>query len=75
MFKNVLVGVDGAPGGRDTIALARKLVDSAGTLTLAGRQREAASIPCDRPGMLREESVEIRPTIRSLPQAIDRWTR
>ena len=35
MFKNVLVGVDGRPTGRDAIALARRLVDSDGVLTLA----------------------------------------
>lgn len=35
MFNNVLVGVDGRPGGRDAIALASRLVDSNGKLTLA----------------------------------------
>jgi nucleotide-binding universal stress UspA family protein len=35
MFKNVLVGVDGRPGGRDAIALASRLVDPAGLVTLA----------------------------------------
>jgi len=36
MFKNVLVGVDGRPNGRDAIALARTLSDPAGgKLTLA----------------------------------------
>jgi nucleotide-binding universal stress UspA family protein len=35
MFKNVLVGVDGRSTGRDAIALAAKLVDPAGELTLA----------------------------------------
>jgi nucleotide-binding universal stress UspA family protein len=34
MFKNVLVGVDGRAGGRDAIALASRLVDPAGKLTL-----------------------------------------
>jgi nucleotide-binding universal stress UspA family protein len=34
MFKNVLVGVDGRPNGRDAIALASRLVDSQGELTL-----------------------------------------
>ncbi len=34
-FKNVLVGVDGRPNGRDAIALASQLVDPDGTLTLA----------------------------------------
>ena len=35
MFKNVLVGVDFRPGGRDAIALATQLLDRGGTLTLA----------------------------------------
>lgn len=35
MFHNVLVGVDGRPGGRDAIALARRLVDRGGAITLA----------------------------------------
>ena len=35
MFKNVLVGVDGRPNGRDAIALAALLTDSDGKLTLA----------------------------------------
>ena len=34
MFKNVLVGVDGRPNGRDAIALASHLVDPDGKLTL-----------------------------------------
>ena len=34
MFKNVLVGVDGRPGGRDAIALARLLSDAGAKLTL-----------------------------------------
>jgi nucleotide-binding universal stress UspA family protein len=35
MFKNVLVGVDGRAGGRDAIALATRLTDPQGRLTLA----------------------------------------
>jgi nucleotide-binding universal stress UspA family protein len=35
MFKNVLVGVDGSANGRDAIALAARLCDPAGKLTLA----------------------------------------
>ena len=35
MFKDVLVGVDGRPNGRDAIALASRLVDPDGRLTLA----------------------------------------
>ena len=35
MFKNVLVGVDGTANGRDAVALASRLLDPAGKLTLA----------------------------------------
>ncbi len=35
MFKNVLVGVDGSPNGRDAIALASRLIDADGKLALA----------------------------------------
>jgi nucleotide-binding universal stress UspA family protein len=35
MFKNVLVGVDGRPNGRDAIALATRLSNAGGKLTLA----------------------------------------
>jgi nucleotide-binding universal stress UspA family protein len=35
MFKNVIVGIDGEPGGRDALALARLLVAAGGRLTLA----------------------------------------
>ncbi|HLJ03675.1 MAG TPA: universal stress protein [Solirubrobacteraceae bacterium] len=48
MFSNLLIGVDGLDGGRDAIALGRKLVGSGGALTLAhvydvhgGRSRAA----------------------------------
>jgi nucleotide-binding universal stress UspA family protein len=35
MFKNVLVGIDGRPNGRDAIALASRLLDDEGKMTLA----------------------------------------
>jgi nucleotide-binding universal stress UspA family protein len=35
MFKNVLVGIDGKPNGRDAIALASRLLDDDGRMTLA----------------------------------------
>ncbi len=35
MFQNVLVGVDGSPNGRDAVALASRLIDEGGKLTLA----------------------------------------
>ncbi len=50
MFENVLVGVDGMPGGRDAITLATQLIDPRGTLTLAHVHR----------GELTEELEDVR---------------
>ncbi len=56
MFKNVLVGVDGRANGRDAIALASRLTDPDGKLTLAhvhsGNLRPSHAIA---PAMVREE--------------------
>jgi nucleotide-binding universal stress UspA family protein len=56
MFKNVLVGVDGGPNGRDAIALASRLTNPDGKLTLAhvhsGNLRPSHAIAA---GMVREE--------------------
>jgi nucleotide-binding universal stress UspA family protein len=56
MFKNVLVGVDGRPNGRDALTLARHLIAPGGKLTLAhvrdGRLHPSHAIT---PGMLEEE--------------------
>lgn len=56
MFNNVLVGVDGRPGGRDAIALASRLIDPDGKLTLAhvhsGPLHPSHAVS---PGLLREE--------------------
>jgi nucleotide-binding universal stress UspA family protein len=56
MFKNVLVGVDGRPGGRDAIALASRLTDPDGKLTLvhvhSGELRPSHAIT---PGLISEE--------------------
>jgi nucleotide-binding universal stress UspA family protein len=56
MFKNVLVGVDGRLNGRDAIALASRLTDPTGKLTLAhvhsGVLRASTAIS---PGLVREE--------------------
>ncbi len=56
MFKNVLVGVDGRPSGRDAIALASRLTDPDGKLTLAhvhsGDLRPSHAIA---PGLVAEE--------------------
>ena len=43
MFKNVLVGVDGRPTGRDAIALAAALTDPDGKLTLAHARNDVLS--------------------------------
>src|SRR5271154_715150 len=54
MFDNVLVGVDGRPGGRDAIALAARLMNPDGKLTLGhvhgGRLRPSRAI-----GVVRED--------------------
>jgi nucleotide-binding universal stress UspA family protein len=56
MFNNVLVGVDGRPGGRDALALASRLIDPTGKLTLAhvhsGPLRPSHTVTA---GLLREE--------------------
>jgi nucleotide-binding universal stress UspA family protein len=56
MFNNVLVGVDGGPGGRDAVALASRLIDPNGKLTLAhvhsGPLHPSHAVT---PGLLREE--------------------
>jgi nucleotide-binding universal stress UspA family protein len=56
MFKNVLVGVDGKPNGRDAVALASRLTDLDGRLTLAhihpGELHPSHAVT---PGMIREE--------------------
>jgi len=56
MFKNVLVGVDGTPNGRDAIALASRLVDTAGKLTLANvHPGELHPLHAVTPGLVAEE--------------------
>ncbi len=56
MFKNVLVGVDCRPSGRDAIALAKRLVEPHGAITLAhvysGSYTPSRPIS---PGVVREE--------------------
>jgi nucleotide-binding universal stress UspA family protein len=56
MFKNVLVGVDGKPNGRDAVALASRLADPDGKLTLAhihgGELNPSHAVT---PGVVREE--------------------
>jgi nucleotide-binding universal stress UspA family protein len=55
MFKNVLVGVDGRPSGRDAIALAAQLVEPRGRLTLAHVYHDVPLSPLAVAGMLVEE--------------------
>jgi nucleotide-binding universal stress UspA family protein len=56
MFENVLVGVDGSSNGRDAIALASRLADSAGKLTLAHvRTGELNPLVVMTPGLPAEE--------------------
>jgi nucleotide-binding universal stress UspA family protein len=59
MFKNVLVGVDGRPTGRDAIALASQLMDPDGKLTLAYvRSDEVAEDLEDSNKLLDRERIE-----------------
>ncbi|MGA7705826.1 MAG: universal stress protein, partial [Solirubrobacteraceae bacterium] len=56
MFKNVLVGVDGRPTGRDAIALATRLLDPEGKLTLAHVHSDLLSpLHAAAPGMIEGE--------------------
>jgi nucleotide-binding universal stress UspA family protein len=56
MFKNVLVGVDGSPSGRDAVALASRLSDPDGKLTLAHvHPGELHPLHAVTPGLLAEE--------------------
>lgn len=56
MFKNVLVGVDGRPTGRDAIALATRLVDPEGKLTLAHVHKDVLSpLHAAAPGTIESE--------------------
>jgi len=56
MFKNVLVGVDGGPNGRDAVALASRITEADGTITLAhvhsGELHPSIAIT---PGMVKSE--------------------
>jgi nucleotide-binding universal stress UspA family protein len=56
MFKNVIVGVDGRPSGRDAIALAARLTHPDGTLTLGHvHGGELDPLHAVTPGLLKEE--------------------
>ena len=72
MFKNVLVGVDGRPNGRDAIALAALLTDPDGKLTLAhvhtGDLRPTHAIA---PGLVREEREDSHKLLEAERTAAD----
>ncbi len=56
MFKNVLVGVDGRPTGRDAIAFAARLLDPEGKLTLGHVHGDMLSpVHAAVPGVIEEE--------------------
>jgi nucleotide-binding universal stress UspA family protein len=56
MFKNVLVGVDGGPGGRDAIAFGTRLITPDGTLTFAhAHSGQLHPLHAITPGFLTEE--------------------
>ena len=63
MFKQIVVGVDGGPGGRDAVALAKLLVARGGELTLAhvvpggADAYRGASAPYDAPDAEGAEAV------------------
>jgi nucleotide-binding universal stress UspA family protein len=63
MFKNVLIGVDGRAHGHDALALARRLTDPGGKLTLAHvHPGELNPLHAPNPGRLEEErkaSIEL----------------
>jgi hypothetical protein len=69
MFKNVLVEVDGRPTGRDAIALATRLLDPQGKLTLAHVHEDLMSpVHTVAPGVIktaREVSLELLERERS----------
>lgn len=62
-FGNVLVGVDGRQGGRDAVALARRVVGPEGKLTLAhvhsGRLRSSRALTAAMLSGERESSIQL----------------
>ncbi len=55
MFKNVLVGVDGRPNGRDAIALATQLIDADGKLAFLHVHRDEPAAREESHTLLRQE--------------------
>ena len=72
MYENVLVGVDGEQGGRDAIALARRLTAPDGRLTLAHvRYGEASPVHAVIPGMAHEEREDSEALLERERAAVD----
>jgi len=72
VFKNVLVGVDGASHGRDAVALAARLSDPAGKLTLAHvHPGELHPLHAVTPGLLAEEREASRKLLEGERAAAD----
>jgi len=71
MFENVLVGVDGKPNARDAVALARRLADRGGQLTLGHVHRgEMPSIELLDPALAAAGvEVELKSIVASHPGA------
>ena len=58
MFKNVIVGVDARPSGRDAIALASQLVEPEGRLTFAHIYHDLGLSPWGAARMLTQDEPE-----------------
>jgi nucleotide-binding universal stress UspA family protein len=72
MFKNVLVGVDGRPNGRDAVALAARLVEDGGRLTLAHvHPGELHPLHAITPGLLAEEAAASMKLLEQERAAVD----
>jgi nucleotide-binding universal stress UspA family protein len=68
MYHHILIGVDGGPGGRDAIALARRLADPSARLSLAhvyGREGISARVPAEENLVQRAEAMELLERERS----------
>lgn len=59
MFKNVLVGVDGRPNGRDAIALAAQLMDADGELTFVHVHRDEPAAREESHTLLKQELTAV----------------
>jgi nucleotide-binding universal stress UspA family protein len=70
MFRNVLVGVDGAQGGRDAIALATRLLDEGAALTLIHvREGRLHPMRALAPGLVDKQSESSEGLLREEQEA------